>query len=319
MDLIKVGNNAVDILRNNKEKIILGAGIAAGGATVFFACKGTLKAVDIVKKHNASKAIIKRAEDLDPEYKASNDHKIDIVKMYTRTGSEIFAAYAPAFIFGTTSVACLIVQHKMMENKVAKLEETVASLSAAYLAVSTAFKKYRAKVVEKYGEEEDRNLRYDIQSETVSVTSTDEKGKTKTKKVKVDTVGDLDVSDYAKFFDGTSNMFIWQDAQKHTPDWDRNISFLKITQSYANTKLETQGYLLLNDVYDMLDIPKTKAGQVVGWIFDPENKSIDSQVSFGIFNPINHRTINGYEDECILLDFNVDGVIIDKITSMADH
>ena len=116
-----------------------------------------------------------------------------------------------------------------------------------------------------------------------------------------------DYSDYARFFDvGNPN---WE------KDSEYNLMFLKRQQAYANDKLKANGYLFLNEVYDMLGIPKSKAGQVVGWIYDPENGSGDNYVDFGIYN-VNREAardfVNGYE-RTILLDFNVDGNIWEKM------
>ena len=302
---------SVDILKNNKEKILLGTGLATGLGTVILASKGTLKAKDIIEDHK------KRELDICTEC-TDEEFKQETVKNYVKTGTELVKVYAPSVVMGATSACCILAQHQMMNNKVVKLEETVASVTAAYIAVDTAFKKYRQRVIDKYGTEEDKYFRFGEKQDTIEVTEMNEKGKSKTKKEKITSVDDLDPSDYAKFFDATSAEFIFQDPEHYKADWDANIRFLNIQQSYANAKLERQGYLFLNDVYDMLGIKPTKAGQVVGWIFDPEDKTIDSKVNFGIFNPINHRTINGYEEECILLDFNVDGVIIDKIPGVAD-
>lgn len=110
----------------------------------------------------------------------------------------------------------------------------------------------------------------------------------------------------------------YKDAQHHEVDWDRTLRQIKCQESLAQQKLECDGYLFLNDVYDMLDLPKTKAGQVVGWIFDPEDHSIDSHVDLNIFRPVNYQTINGYESDGIWIDPNVDGVIIDKVQGLWD-
>ena len=114
----------------------------------------------------------------------------------------------------------------------------------------------------------------------------------------------FDVSIYARFFD---------DSCIH---WDKdrsvNLMFLKNQQNYANDLLKAKGYLFLNDVYDMLGIPRTKEGQVVGWIYDVHNPIGDNFVDFDIYNDHNSEFINGYENN-LLLDFNVDGCILDKI------
>ena len=312
--LLDASNNAVSILDEHKDKILLVGGLVAGAGTVVAASRATLKSQKVIDIHKRNVKNIKETCDLLPQWKDSDDHKRAVVATYANTGIQMAKMYAPAVVLGATSVACIIGEHCIMEKKVNNLEKTVASLSAAYIAIDNAFKAYRKRVVDKYGKEEDYKLRYGIKEEVVE--SKDEKGKKK--KEKKEYLGDLPISDYAKFFDATSTEFKFQDPMKYKPDWDANITFLKLQESFANTRLEREGYLFLNDVYDMLGIPKTKAGQVVGWIYDPEDKSIDNRISFGIFEPRNHRTINGYEEECILLDFNVDGVIIDKVRNFGD-
>ena len=87
--------------------------------------------------------------------------------------------------------------------------------------------------------------------------------------------------------------------------------FLKAQQQYANDLLRARGRLFLNEVYDMLGIPKSKAGQVVGWVYDEENPVGDNYVDFGIYDLSKERVrrfVNG-DERNILLDFNVDGNI----------
>ena len=88
--------------------------------------------------------------------------------------------------------------------------------------------------------------------------------------------------------------------------------FLRNQQQYANDKLRANGYLFLNEVYEMLGIQKTQAGQIVGWVYDDKNENGDNYVDFGMYD-VNRSTcrdfVNGYE-RSILLDFNVDGSIL---------
>ena len=101
-----------------------------------------------------------------------------------------------------------------------------------------------------------------------------------------------------------------------SPAWSKypvsNKLFLIHQQDYANEKLKHNGYLFLNDVYDMIGIPRSKAGQAVGWIYDPVDTNRYSYIDFGIFNIRNKDFVNEYEG-CLLLDFNVDGPILDRI------
>ena len=86
-------------------------------------------------------------------------------------------------------------------------------------------------------------------------------------------------------------------------DWQCNVFYLRHQQNYANDRLKARGHLFLNDVYDMLGVPRTKVGQVCGWIYDPEDPNRDNFVDFGI-------KID-YENNRFVLDPNVDGCILD--------
>lgn len=112
------------------------------------------------------------------------------------------------------------------------------------------------------------------------------------------------VSVYARFFD------------EACPGWtnnsEMNLMFLKLQEQFATEKLRAKGYLFLNDVYDLLGMPRTKAGQIVGWMYDEENPRGDNRVDFGIYDEHNSEFVNGHKSNA-LLDFNVDGIIIDQI------
>ena len=113
------------------------------------------------------------------------------------------------------------------------------------------------------------------------------------------------VSRYARYFDEEC-------YPKWTNDPKFNLLYLKTQQNYANDLLKSKGHVLLNEVYEMLGMPKTKDGEVVGWFYDEDNPNGDNYVDFGIYDERNRDFINGYENR-VLLDFNVDGFIFDKI------
>lgn len=113
-----------------------------------------------------------------------------------------------------------------------------------------------------------------------------------------------EVSPYAVFFDETCPGWL--------PNSEMNKMFLVQQQNYANELLRAKGYLFLNEAYNIIGAPRTKAGQVVGWIYDENNPIGDNFVDFGIYNIRNRSFVNGYE-KSILLDFNVDGCILDLI------
>ena len=187
------------------------------------------------------------------------------------------------------------------------LRKRNVALAAAYTAIDKSFKNYRNNVVERFGEEIDHELRYNIKAKEFEETVVDENGNETTVKNEVEVVDPNSISDFARFFDDGCNGW--------TKDPNTNLAYLKNQQRYANDVLKTKGHLFLNEVYDMLGIPRCPAGQVVGWIYDDNNPVGDNFVDFGIYDASkesNRNFVNGYE-RTILLDFNVDGNIMNLI------
>jgi hypothetical protein len=88
-----------------------------------------------------------------------------------------------------------------------------------------------------------------------------------------------------------------------------NRLFVTCQQNYLNHVLQVRGHVFLNEAYDALGLERSTAGAVVGWVMGDNG---DNYIDFGIFEAQNARFVNGSE-RSILLDFNVDGVIYDKI------
>ena len=289
-------------LKKNSPTILMGLGIVGTIASTVMACKATTKCNAILeKKEEMIDKVHTCVEDETIEY-TKEDEKKDLTIIYTQTGVALLKVYAPSIILGVLSISSIISGHQILKKR-------NVALAAAYTAVDTGFKKYRKNVVERFGEEVDKELRHSIKAKEIEKVTTDKNGKEKKGKEVVFEIEDPleGHSEYSRFFDCGS--------EYHKKDPEYNLMFLRRQQDYANEKLKCKGHLFLNEVYDMLDIPRTKAGQVVGWIYDPNNNvNGDNYVDFGIYNPqeANRRFVNGYEYN-ILLDFNVDGVIYDKI------
>ena len=183
------------------------------------------------------------------------------------------------------------------------------ALAAAYSAIDKGFKDYRGRVIERFGKDLDRELRYNIKAKTIEENVVDENGEVNAVEKTVEVVNPNEHSVYAKCFD--------ESCAGWSKDPEFNLMFVRRQQDYANEVLTKRGYIFLNEVYKMLGFQATKAGQIVGWFYDPENPDHtgDNYVDFGIYDvhkEKNRDFVNGYE-RCIWLDFNVDGNILDLI------
>ena len=287
-------------IKKHSPEILMVAGIAGTVASTVMACKATTKATGLLEEAKKEIEAIHTVAERDDQY-SQKDLQQALTISYTQTGIKIAKLYAPAIALGTLSIVSIVSGHKILKKR-------NVALAAAYAVVDKGFKSYRKNVVERFGEELDKELRYGVKTKEVEEITVNEKGKEKVEKKTIQEVTGIDgYSQYARFFDAASDQF--------EKDPEYNLMFLRRQQDYANEVLKSRGHLFLNEVYDMLGIQRSKAGQVVGWIYDTKNPNGDNCVDFGIYNTNSEaarRFVNGLEYN-ILLDFNVDGVIYDLI------
>ena len=293
--------------KKHSPEILTGAGIVCVVASTVMACKATTKLsaiLDETKEQTDQIHGYVESNGYSDKY-TENDEKKDLAIVYTKSCVNVAKLYGPSILVGVLGVTSILAGNNVLRKR-------NVALTAAYTAVDSSFKKYRERVVERFGEAVDRELKNNARKEEIEVVETDENGETKTVKKTAYVVNPSDISEYARFFeeytvDDKGNRI------KNTywvSDNEYNLFFLKKAESFANDKLRINGYLFLNEVYEMLGIPKTKAGQVVGWVYDEKNPVGDNYVDFGLYkdNLSYSDFVNGY-DPAILLDFNVDGNI----------
>lgn len=308
MKTTEIMNNATRVfnrigfkVKKHSPEILVVAGVVGVVTSAVMACKATTKASTIVEEtKNQMDQIKKVAEMPDVKDYTEQDMKKDIAIVYTQAAVKFVKLYGPSVLLGAASITSILAGHNMTRKR-------NVALAAAYATIDKSFKDYRGRVIDRFGKDLDKELRYDIKAKEFTEIVTDDKGKEKTVKKTVNVANPNEYSDYARFFDDGCNGW--------SKDAELNLVFLKQQQNYANELLQRKGHLFLNEVYDMLGIPRTKAGQIVGWVYDEKNPHGDNFVDFGIYD-INREKVrdfvNGYE-RTILLDFNVDGDILNLI------
>lgn len=288
-------------LKKHSPEILVVAGVVGAVTSAVMACKATTKVHDILEdtKTKVDQVHEVLANDDIPEEKYSvEDSKKDLAIIYAQTGFEFIKLYGPSVALGVLSITAILTSNNILRKR-------NLALAAAYTTIDRSFKEYRGRVVERFGKDLDHELKHNIKAKEIEETVTNEDGTEITETKTVDVANPTEHSDYARFFDEACSGW--------TKDPELNLMFLKRQQSYANDLLQRRGYLFLNEVYDMLGIPRTKAGQVVGWVYDENCPVGDNYVDFGIYDMHREKCrdfVNGYE-RTILLDFNPDGNILD--------
>lgn len=299
----KFAGKAEFTIKKNSPEILLGAGIVGFVGTIVLACRATCRADEVLEFHRRKIKDIEDAKeiaDADPKGEMSYDIEIyrqDKAIRYLKTTGNLAKLYAPTVAVGTLSLACILTSRNIMQKR-------YLGVVAAYNGLSAAFEEYRKRVRDEYGEGLDKHFRYGTTYEELPVY--DENGKKTKEKEKVEkTETEMVVpnDDTCRFFDSSN------------PNWDKNPTFsmmwLRGQQNILNDILHTRGHVFLNEVYDALGFPHTPQGAVLGWI-DGEG---DNCIDFGLYDPNKEsvrRFVNGV-DNVIMLEFNHDGVIWDKI------
>lgn len=282
------------VAQKHSPKALFVAGVVGVVGATVLACRATLKVGEILDGHEK---LLRDLENVAPD--RQQDLNKDLNQLKIKTAATIAYKYLPAVALGVVSIAALTGSHVVLSKR-------NTGLMAAYAGLDKAYKQYRQNVVEKYGTEEDRKFVAGARNVHVEEKLSD--GKTK---IEVKSVGDdkRAASPFAVLFDEQSHMF------SKAPGMNANTIILQ--QEWANTKLRARGHLFLNEVHDMLGLPRTKAGAMCGWVWrrDSEEKTGDNFVDFGVYHGDLERAeafVDGTEDR-VWLDFNVDGVILDLI------
>lgn len=273
------------------------AGIAGTVVSAVLACKATTKVAEILDETKGTLDTIHEGMEtgaINGQEYTTEDGKKDTVVVYAQTGMKLAKLYAPAIILGTLSITSILASNNILRKR-------NVVLGAAYAAIDKSFKEYRGRVIERFGEQVDTELKYGIKAKKFEEIEVDpETGKEKKVKKTVMVADPNLQSDYAVYFDSKSRNY------ETNPDYNR--MFLKAQQAFANDKLQTRGHLFLNEVLDDLDLPRTPAGQIVGWTKDGP----DGYVNFRIVE-VERETEDGRHEPALLLDFNVEGNIWEKM------
>jgi hypothetical protein len=283
------------IVKKNSPHIFFAAGVAGTVTSTVLACRATLKLSATLDEIQKDIEILKPKETI----LLPNNHTSEVVTgedavvqhtktiyAYGHASFKIVKLYGPSVLIGVASIGLLTGSHVQLTRR-------NSALIAAYAAVQKAYDDYRDRVREELGAERELDIYHAAKTEVV----TDADGNTQLVKV----VDPNKYSPYAKFFDEYSDN--WK------RDSELNRMFIQCQQNFLNNRLLAYGHVFLNEAYDALGVPRSSAGAVVGWLKDSDG---DGYIDFGIFEAFNSRFVNGTE-QSILLDFNVDGVIYDKI------
>ena len=292
--------------KKHSPEILAVTGVVGIVTSAVMACKATTKVNDIVNEAKETvdkihESVGKGLHTSDGEEYTEEVAKKDLTIVYAQTGLKFVKLYGSSVALGIVSIACLLGSNHILRKR-------NLALAAALTNVATSFKEYRGRLVDRFGKDVDRELRFGIKAKEVEETVVDKDGNetTVTKTVEVVDPNTAHSLYSIVFCEGNTG-------------WTRNAELNKVfliqQQNWANDKLKMNGVLTLNEVYEMVGAPRTAYGQIAGWVWTEDGTIGDNFVDFGLFDVNNEKAcdfINGRE-KSIILDFNCIGNILDYI------
>lgn len=283
--------------------VVGGVGVVA---TAVLASRETLRVKEVVEPHVENLELISATLEDESKQYSDQDALHDRTVIYARLGRDLLKLYAPALVVGVLTIASIAASHRISAKR-------IAGLTAAYGALDQSYRRYRGRVEQALGEEGMKELDTKIREQAKKDIAERRKP-------------DADISEIGdSVFDlaGASQYAVLYDENAATWNKNRNLStsILRAQESYANDLLNCRGYVMLNEVYAGLGLPQTSAGAVVGWI-RKDDGGADGYITFGdwdanYFDDI-YKDVDGVcEARRWILDFNVDGVIWDRIDEVS--
>ena len=287
-------------LKKAAPDIMLIGGVVLSAASVVIFCKKSRETEPVIE--NFVESLEKAKEDHEDGITNDKEYRRIVIGKTVKAAKDAGKAYWLPTAMWCASTGLIVGGHHILKDRNAALAAVAAGLGAELRTL-------HQRIVDRFGEEVDKELKYGTEIVEVETRHVDEAtGEEKVEKRKLVALGDpSEHSPYARFFD--ESCAAWQNSAEY------NLAYLLAREKEANERLKANGFLFLNDVYDMLGMERSKAGQEVGWRWIKDNPYGDNYVSFGIYNGArkdNRDFVNGYEPS-ILLDFNVDGPILSGI------
>lgn len=312
---VKVGSNLIQKVKFRSPELLIGAGVVGlVGAAVVAVRRG-------VRWHNAARAeivhdleTIKKAEG-SPQY-TREDRVRDYAQVIGKGVWSFTQIYGPSIAVGAASVVSVLAGTGVLKGRLAAMTSAAATAQAA-------LERYRSRVREKLGEDADYEFAYEVSAKKAKIKHEDGTKESLVTYHLVPSSGEwMAASPYSRLWD------------ENAMEWcaNRDIQFLTLRslENHFNQELNARGVVFLNDVYKALGLPMSKDAALVGWIKDYEKPKMaklaaelgrvpgDGMISFGVFeneSPSARAYLAG-DDNRVVLDFNVDGVIYDLIPAL---
>lgn len=171
-------------------------------------------------------------------------------------------SYIPTILVGVSTIACIFGANVLNKRQ-------QAALLSAYALLDNSYKEYKKKVMDLYGEDADKHVRTEIAKDNYD-------------------------EDTIEFED--DKLLFYDEYRKEY--FNATMEDVLAAEYTLNRDFAYHGYALLNEFYDLLKLPRTDFGDVLGWC---ASMMYDSQ--WYVWIEFNHRKVE-LEDgmECYIIE-----------------
>ena len=210
-------NRCIKQLKKYSPEILAGTAVVGVVTTTVTACKATLKANDILKEKT--------------EEKGEELTKKEIILAATH-------CYIPTIFLGGATIGCIVASSIFNKRR---YDNAVASFSLAYTTLNSAFKEYKAKVAEVYGEDGEKEIRKSLTKSNYKIE---------------------DVAHMVNKFDEDVSLFYDPISKRY---FNSTMTDMMYASWELNRKFSTDGEVSLNYYYNVLGLEETDIGYIWGW------------------------------------------------------
>lgn len=205
-----------------------------------------------------------KAIDLLEQAEAEKDEPLTMLEKVQVAGP----GYIPAVLVGVSTIACIFGANMLNKRQ-------QAALISAYALLDNSYKEYKKKVQELYGEDADANVRSELLKDNYNE-------------------ADVDCEDdKLLFYDEYSRQYF-----NATMEEVLNAEYI------LNRDFSYHGYAVLNEFYDLLKLPRTEYGDILGW-----NSYVVHEYQWYSWIEFNHRKVVMDDGlECYILEILTDPV-----------
>lgn len=265
MKFIQGLNKVAKGFSKNSPLILTVTGVIGIGATAVLAYKSRSRVEAIIEEVEETRKDEERINELiDLQDRLTDEEETELSYLqenYVPVSKalvirDLAGAVALPVVTGVASLACVTLSWYIMNNRLLTVSGALATATAEHVY-------YKRKVADRFGEEVERELSTPVHK--VEAEYTDEKGKKKT--------GEVNVKDTLESLEGR-----WFDeSMEYTADdFSYNKAFVEAVAEKLGVQFMNRGSLTLNQVYDALGFPRSRAGALMGW--SGAGFAIDTQV-----------------------------------------